>query len=115
LACGVEKLASARPYEDFRAELQSYREKARLFGGKEAIEKIHGEGRMTARERLEGLLDPGSFVELDAFMTHRFTGFGMDERKGLGDGVIAGYGLVGGRSVCAYAEDSTFMGESPVA
>jgi acetyl-CoA carboxylase carboxyltransferase component len=112
LACGVEKLASARPYEDFRAELQSYREKARLFGGKEAIERIHSEGRMTARERLEGLLDPGSFVELDAFMTHRFTDFGMDKRKGLGDGVIAGYGLVGGRPVCVYAEDATFMGGS---
>jgi len=67
---------------------------------------------MTARERLEALLDKGSFVELDAFMTHRFTDFDMDKRKGLGDGVIAGYGLIDGRPVCVYAEDSTFMGGS---
>jgi acetyl-CoA carboxylase carboxyltransferase component len=111
LACGVGKLAS-RKYEEFRAELQSYREKAKLFGGKEAVEKLHSEGRMTARERLETLLDAGSFVELDSFMTHRFTDFGMDKRKGLGDGVIAGYGLIDGRPVCVYAEDSTFMGGS---
>jgi acetyl-CoA carboxylase carboxyltransferase component len=111
LACGVGKLAS-RKYEEFRAELQSYREKAKLFGGKEAVEKLHSEGRMTARERLEMLLDAGSFVELDSFMTHRFTDFGMDKRKGLGDGVIAGYGLIDGRPICVYAEDSTFMGGS---
>ncbi len=67
---------------------------------------------MTARERLETLLDAGSFVELDSFMMHRFTEFGMDKRKGLGDGVIAGYGLIDGRPVCVYAEDSTFMGGS---
>jgi len=67
---------------------------------------------MTARERLETLLDAGSFVELDSFMTHRFTDFGMDKRKGLGDGVIAGYGLIDGRPICVYAEDSTFMGGS---
>ena len=112
LACGVGKLASSRVYDEYRAELQSYREKARLYGGKEAIEKLHSEGRMTARERLEALLDAGSFVELDAFMTHRFTDFGMDKRKGLGDGVIAGYGLIDGRPVFVYAEDSTFMGGS---
>ncbi len=105
-------MASSRPYEDYLAELQSFREKARLFGGKEAIQKLHQEGRMTARERLDALVDPGSFVELDAFVTHRFTEFGMDKRKGLGDGVIAGYALVNGRPVCAYAEDSTFMGGS---
>ena len=67
---------------------------------------------MTARERLDALVDPGSFVELDAFVTHRFAEFGMDKRKGLGDGVIAGYALVNGRPVCVYAEDSTFMGGS---
>jgi len=106
------RLASSRPYEDYLAELQSFREKARLFGGKEAIQKLHQEGRMTARERLDALVDPGSFVELDAFVTHRFTEFGMDKRKGLGDGVIAGYALVNGRPICAYAEDSTFMGGS---
>ena len=105
-------MASSRPYEDYLAELQSFREKARLFGGKEAIQKLHQEGRMTARERLDALVDPGSFVELDAFVTHRFTEFGMDKRKGLGDGVIAGYALVNGRPICAYAEDSTFMGGS---
>lgn len=111
-ASGVRELSSKRAYEEYLAELRSYREKARLYGGKEAVEKLHKEGRMTARERLEGLLDPGSLVELDAFMTHRFTDFGMDKRKGLGDGVIAGCGLVNGRPVCVYAEDSTFMGGS---
>jgi acetyl-CoA carboxylase carboxyltransferase component len=103
---------ASRSYEDYRAELESQRERAKLFGGKEAIEKIHSDGRLTARERLDGLLDPGSFVELDAFMTHRFTDFGMDKRKGLGDGVIAGYGLIAGRPVCVYSEDATFMGGS---
>lgn len=103
---------ASRSYEEYRAELESYRDKARLFGGKDAIEKLHSEGRLTARERLEGLLDPGSFVELDALMTHRFTDFGMDKRKGLGDGVIAGYGLIAGRPVCVYSEDATFMGGS---
>lgn len=105
-------MSSKRAYEEYLAELRSYREKARLYGGKEAVEKLHKEGRMTARERLEGLLDPGSLVELDAFVTHRFTDFGMDKRKGLGDGVIAGCGLIGGQPICVYAEDSTFMGGS---
>jgi acetyl-CoA carboxylase carboxyltransferase component len=102
----------SRTWNEYRDELQSFREKAKLYGGKDAVDKIHSEGRMTARERIETLVDQGSFVELDAFMTHRFTDFGMDKRRGLGDGVIAGCALVDGRPICVYAEDSTFMGGS---
>src|SRR5947209_4595302 len=65
--------------------------------GPEGEEKQHARGKLTARERLDLLLDPGSFNELDKFATHRSFGFGMEERKYLGDGVVTGYGTVDGR------------------
>ncbi|WP_110853628.1 acyl-CoA carboxylase subunit beta [Georgenia satyanarayanai] len=77
-----------------------------------AQDKQHGRGKKSARERIEGLLDEGSFVELDAFATHRSTNFGLDKRKVAGDGVVVGYGTVDGRQVCIYSQDFSVFGGS---
>jgi propionyl-CoA carboxylase beta chain len=92
-------------------ELRRRREKA-LAGDQAAIEKQHERGKLTARERIDLLLDPGSFVELDAFAVHRTAAFGMERRKPLGDGVITGHGTVDGRPVCVFAQDFTIFGGS---
>jgi propionyl-CoA carboxylase beta chain len=81
-------------------------------GGRERVEKQHQAGKLTARERIDALLDPGSFVELDKFKTHRCTDFGMADKKVLGDGVITGYGQVDGRQLFVYAQDFTVFGGS---
>jgi len=81
-------------------------------GGEERIARQHARGKMTARERLDSLLDEGSFQELDMFVTHRATSLGMEKKKLLGDGVVAGYGTIGGRLVYVYAEDFTVFGGS---
>ncbi len=83
---------------------------AEAGGGEERIAKHHGKGKLTARERLELLYDPGTFVEVDKFVTHRCTDFGMEKTKFLGDGVVTGYGRVEGRLVYAYAQDFTVFG-----
>ena len=88
------------------------REKAKLGGGPEAIEKQHKKGKLTARERIDLLVDPGTFVEIDMFVTHRATEFGMDKKKALGDGVVTGFAKVNGRKVFVIAQDFTFMGGS---
>ena len=93
-------------------KLRQLREKARLGGGLKRIEKQHAKGKLTARERLALLLDEGSFQELDMFVTHRATEFGMAERKFLGDGVVTGYGTVDGRPVYVFAQDFTVLGGS---
>ncbi len=87
-------------------------EKAREGGGAERTAKHRAGGRLTARERLERLFDPGTFVELDAFVTHRATAFGLAERKVPGDGVVTGWGEVDGRPVCGFAQDATVFGGS---
>jgi len=97
--------------EKFR-ELKELREKAKLGGGSERIEEQHKKGKMTARERLERLLDHGSFVELDPFAVHQCTDFGMETRKVLGDGVVTGYGTIDGRQVYVFAHDFTVFGGS---
>ena len=94
------------------ARLRELREKARLGGGPERIKRQHEKGKLTARERLEALLDPGSFVELDAFVVHRCYDFGLDERRYLGDGVVTGYGTIDGRLVFVFAHDFTVFGGS---
>ena len=86
--------------------------KALLGGGADRIKKQHESGKLTARERVDLLLDPGSFVEMDRFVTHRCTEFGMEQQKYLGDGVITGYGLVDGRKVFVFAQDFTVFGGS---
>jgi propionyl-CoA carboxylase beta chain len=78
----------------------------------QAAEKQHARGKLTARERVELLLDPGSFVELDAFAVHRTSAFGMEKRKPLGDGVITGHGTIDGRPVCLFSQDFTVFGGS---
>jgi acetyl-CoA carboxylase carboxyltransferase component len=78
----------------------------------QAIEKQHARGKLTARERIELLLDPGSFVELDAFAVHRASAFGMERRKPLGDGVITGHGTIDGRPACLFSQDFTVFGGS---
>src|SRR5689334_5340815 len=81
-------------------------------GGDERIAKQHAAGKLTARERAELLLDPGTFVELDKFVTHRCADFGMEQQKILGDGVVTGYGTVGGRHTFVFAQDFTVFGGS---
>lgn len=93
-------------------ELLDKRRLAELGGGQNRIDRQHGRGKLTARERLELLLDPESFVEIDTFVTHRARDFGMDKRRGFGDGVVTGHGTIEGRLVFVYAQDFTFMGGS---
>lgn len=91
-------------------ELRRRKAKAMEGGGPEKIEKIHKGGRLTARERIELLLDPGTFQELGVFVTHRCSDFGMLDRKVTGDGVIAGYGTINGRLTYVFAQDFTVFG-----
>ena len=93
-------------------ELEEKNEEALQGGGAARVEKQKQGGRLTARERLEVLLDPGSFVEMDKFATHRCTNFGMDKKKFLGDGVITGYGRINGKLVYVYSQDFTVFGGS---
>lgn len=85
---------------------------AELGGGKERIQKQHQAGKLTARERVDLLVDAGSFVEMDKFVTHRCTDFGMETQKIYGDGVITGYGTINGRKVCVFSQDFTVFGGS---
>jgi propionyl-CoA carboxylase beta chain len=85
---------------------------AEAGGGKERLERQRQAGKMTARERIDFLLDPGSFVELDKFKTHRCSDFGMEQRKIPGDGVVTGYGLIDGRQVFVFSQDFTVFGGS---
>ena len=101
------------PTSDERLErLQRMRREARLGGGAVRIERQHTWGKLTARERLDLLLDPGSFVELDAFVTHRSTDFGLDRQHFLGDGVVTGHGTIDGRLVFVFSQDFTVFGGS---
>ncbi len=78
--------------DDLIAQLHQMRQQARLAGGQERIDRQHAQGKLTARERVERLLDPGSFRELDMFVTHRAVGFGVEKQKYLGDSVVTGWG-----------------------
>ena len=93
-------------------ELIDKRAKARLGGGEKAIAKQHERGKYTARERIDQLLDEGSFEELDMFVTHRSTNFGMEKKQYLGDGVVTGFGTIEGRLVYVFAQDFTVLGGS---
>ena len=92
-------------------DLRRRREQARA-GDPQAAARQRQRGKLTARERIETLLDPGSFVELDTLAVHRTSAFGMDKRKPLGDGVITGHGTIDGRPVCLFAQDFTVFGGS---
>src|SRR5881296_1317593 len=92
--------------------LQQRRAESQLGGGAERIKTQHEKGKLTARERLDALLDPGTFVELDRFVTHRSVDFGLADEKYLGDGVVTGYGRIEGRLVYVFAQDFTVFGGS---
>jgi propionyl-CoA carboxylase beta chain len=94
------------------AELERRRAEAAAGGGEEAIAKQHDRGKLTARERIELLLDEGSFTETDAFAVHRASGFGLEDKRILGDGVVTGYGTVDGRRICVFSQDFTAFGGS---
>ena len=104
----TETKTQDRKSEELRERLAA----SRRGGGEERIERQHAEGKLTAHERVDLLLDPGSFVELDALVVHRCRHFGMDEKKIPGDGVVTGYGTVDGRVVYVFAQDFTVFGGS---
>src|SRR5512145_1060643 len=107
-AAGMEPPAAPRdrPLEVLRARTR----RAEEGGGAERRDRQHGEGKLTARERVELLLDEGSFEELDKLVEHRCLDFGMAEQKVPGDGVVSGFGRVDGRLVCVFAQDFTVFG-----
>ena len=101
------------PTNDERiARLERMRAESLLGGGAERVDKQHAAGKLTARERLELLLDPDSFVELDAFVTHRSSDFGLADNRPLGDGVVTGHGRIDGRKVFVFSQDFTVFGGS---
>jgi acetyl-CoA carboxylase carboxyltransferase component len=93
-------------------ELREQRSKSRLGGGEERIETQHSRGRLTARERIDLLMDKGSFREIDAFVEHRTNDFGLDKQKYLGDSVVTGWGTISGRLVYIFSQDFTVFGGS---
>ena len=93
-------------------ELRKRKEKIEEGGGKEKIEERHKKGKLTARERILQLLDEDTFCEIDAFIEHRCSDFGMEKNKVAGEGVVTGYGKINGRQVCVYAQDFTVIGGS---
>ncbi|MEE9198314.1 MAG: carboxyl transferase domain-containing protein, partial [Dehalococcoidia bacterium] len=104
----MEKKASVDKLE----RLTKLKEEGRLGGGVKARERQHSKGKLTARERLDLLLDAESFQELDALVTHRATDFGLADRRVLGDAVVTGYGHVNGRLVYVFSQDFTVFGGS---
>ena len=88
------------------------RDRALEGGGPQRIEQQHARGRLTARERLARLLDPGSFQELGALATHNVSDFGLDRQRFPGDGVVTGFGKISGRRVAVFAHDFTVLGGS---
>jgi len=94
------------------ARLRKAKEESRLGGGTERVAKQHAAGKLTARERLDLLLDKGSFRELDALVTHRAFGFGLEKTHPYGDGVVTGYGTIDGRLVYVFSQDFTVFGGS---
>ena len=98
--------------QDKIKKLIDLRTEAKLGGGEKRIESQHAKGKLTARERIEILLDEGSFEEFDMFVTHRCTNFGMEKTKFMGDGVVTGHGTIDGRVVYVFSQDFTVFGGS---
>ncbi|MBQ9565710.1 MAG: methylmalonyl-CoA carboxyltransferase [Synergistaceae bacterium] len=101
-----------RSMDELCAELNEKRAAAQAGGGEKAVAKQKERGKGTARERIDALLDPGSFVEIDEFVTHRCTNFGLEKTKPLGDGVVTGWGTIDGRKVFIFSQDFTVLGGS---
>ncbi|SDA19075.1 Carboxyl transferase domain-containing protein, partial [Methylobacterium sp. UNC378MF] len=98
--------------KDILDKLDQRRAQARLGGGEKRVEAQHKRGKLTARERIELLLDHGSFEEFDMFVQHRSTDFGMEKQKIPGDGVVTGWGTINGRTVFLFSKDFTVFGGS---
>ncbi|MBU0698518.1 MAG: methylmalonyl-CoA carboxyltransferase, partial [Proteobacteria bacterium] len=99
-------------FKELLEKLEQKNKQAMEGGGLDRIKKQHESGKLTARERIDKLLDAGTFVELDRFKVHRCTDFGMEEKKIPGDGVVTGYGLMHGRQIFVFAQDFTAHGGS---
>jgi acetyl-CoA carboxylase carboxyltransferase component len=102
----------AEHHRELITALINKRKEIKLGGGENRIQAQHAKGKMTARERVELLLDPGSFQEIDSYWTHRHNEFGLDEKKFPGDSVVIGFGKINGRMVCVYSQDFTVLGGS---
>jgi len=92
--------------------LRKIKEESLLLGGQKRIDAQHDKGKLTARERIDLLCDPGSFQEIDQLVTHRSTAFGLEKMKILGDGVITGHGKINGRPIFLFSQDFTTFGGS---
>src|ERR1044072_9635221 len=101
---------SRETYEEKLAELQEHREAMIHHASEQAVENKNAKGKYTARERIEKLLDPGSFQELDTYVRHRTTDFEMDKNRPLGDAVVTGHGTIDGRRACGVRPDFTVFG-----
>lgn len=99
-------------HEDSNEKLKALRVQMKLGGGEKRIASQHEKGKRSARERIEALLDKGSFQELNGMLLNRHTDFGLDKDKVMGDGMVAGFGKINGRKVCVYSQDFTVMGGS---
>ena len=99
-------------HQALNSELMEKRQQIRLGGGQKRIDAQRAKGKQTARERVQQLLDEGSFLEVDAYWTHRHSDFGMDGKRNPGDSVVVGFGKINGRMVCVYAQDFTILGGS---
>src|SRR5437660_4232619 len=99
-------------YEEKLEQLQELRHEAVHAGSEKAVERQHAKGKYTARERVEKLLDPGSFQELDTFVRHRTIEFDMQKNRPWGDAVVTGHGTIDGRRVCVFSQDFTVFGGS---
>ena len=99
----------AHPIEERLEQLAALREEALHAGSEAAVQRQHDRGKLTARERLEKLLDEGSFVELDMLARHRAHGFGIENTRPLTDGVVTGWGTIDGRKVFVFSQDFTVL------
>src|SRR5574341_1392914 len=93
-------------------DLRRRKERIRALGGPERVQRQRDAGKLTARERLDVLLDPGSFVELDMFVSHQAREFGMENADAPADGVVTGYGAIDGRLIYVFSQDFTVLGGS---
>src|ERR1044071_8655770 len=103
---------SPETYEEKLAQLEELRDAAIHSASAAAVEKQHAKGKYTARERIEKLLDPGSFQEVDTFVRHRTHEFDMQKNRPWGDAVVTGHGTIDGRRVCVFSQDFTVFGGS---
>lgn len=103
---------SMKDLEALLDEVKANRAKLKLGGGEKRVQAQHEKGKMMVRERIDKLLDEGTFVEMDAYMLHRHTDFDLEKDRYMGDGMVAGFGKINGRTVCLYAQDFTILGGS---